>query len=102
MGEPFQLMTKPQLKATIQKMERAAEKAAEANNTELEFKILTKITDLAFILHPEWDRRKAVKPPTKKNGAQLVNSDEPTNRPEEELGALRGLSDDELERSLGR
>lgn len=105
MSEPYHIMTKPQLKALIQAMQATADKAGEMGDLKLQFQVQCKITELAFVLHPEWDRRAAVKAaPAKVRSRREAPEPEveaPT-KPEEDPTALAALSDEELERSLGR
>lgn len=105
--QPFHLMTKPQLKALIQSMQATAEMAGRMQDYKLQFQVQCKLVDLAFILHPEWDQRKV-----KGNGHAAPSKQRKQAEPEPESGIeaaeqetiaeLQGLSDEELEKALGR
>lgn len=105
MPNPFPILTKPQLRDTIKRMEVTEQRASQAGDHQLAFKIQQKIVELAFVLHPEWDKR-PVRVASNGKRVRVAKVEEPEQDepelPQETLEEVRGLSDEELARSLGR
>lgn len=101
----FTILSQPQLKATIRRMEETEKAATAVGDHKLAFSIQQKIVDLAFVLHPEWDKR-PVRVASNGKRVRVAKVEEPEQEepevPRETLEEVRGLSDEELARSLGR
>lgn len=99
----FQIMSKPQLKAVIQRMEKTEHAAAAAGDHRLAFTIQQKIVELAFVLYPELDKRpvRIVATNGKKKGGKVAEPEAEPEAPQERLEDMRELSDEDLEKSLG-
>lgn len=97
------VMTIPQMKALLESMQDTAETAGQLGDFKLKFQIQCKIAELAIQLDP---KLRAIAKPVRaaapgRKGRPEPEPEVPT-APEEDSTALAALSDEELERSLGR
>lgn len=104
MPRPPEAMNRLQLRALVLRMEDMERAVTLAGDYKLAFVIQQELIKLAFMIHPEWNKRSVQVTPTngKKSGRKIMPEPEVEPEvPEEKLEDMRELSDEELEKSLG-